>query len=223
MILCIDNVLLPDECQHILAALESAEFVDGTLSAGWYAQTVKHNVQLQCHTEVSRSLQDIVNTAIRRHPLFQMAVRPKVIRPPLFSRYDVGMFYGTHADNALMGDDPPLRSDVSLTLFLSDPSSYEGGELTLDTSLGPQKFKLPIGSMLVYPATMLHWVEPVRAGVRLAAVTWVQSLVRDIGDREILFDLDTVRRVLFEKYGKTDEFDLLSKTHANLLRKWIEV
>jgi PKHD-type hydroxylase len=223
MIFQIDDVLLPNEHQQILAALASAEFVDGTLSAGWYARTVKHNLQLKGNTDVSRSLQDIVKAAIRRHPLVQMAVRPKVIRSPLFSRYEAGMSYGTHTDNALMGDDPPMRSDVSLTLFLSDPSSYVGGELTLDTSLGPQQFKLSAGSMLVYPSTMLHWVEPVGVGVRLAAVTWVQSLVRDTADREILFDLDTVRRVLFEKYGKTDEFDLLSKTHANLLRKWIEV
>jgi PKHD-type hydroxylase len=141
------------------------------------------------------------------------------------------MEYGWHTDNALMGeqqneqmDEPNLmRSDVSLTLFLSQPDTYDGGELVIDTDMGEQAFKLAAGSMLVYPSTALHQVTTVTRGVRFAAVTWIQSLVRQSQEREILFDLDTVRRSLFEKYGKVAEFDLLSKTYANLLRKWVEL
>jgi PKHD-type hydroxylase len=116
-----------------------------------------------------------------------------------------------------------MRSDVSLTLFLSSPSTYEGGELVIDDTQGIHPFKLEAGSMVVYPSSTLHRVEPVTAGVRLVAVTWVQSMIRDLGDREILFDLDTARQAIFEKYGKTPEFDLISKSHANLLRKWVEL
>jgi PKHD-type hydroxylase len=133
------------------------------------------------------------------------------------------MEYGCHTDNAIMGDAHPMRSDVSLTLFLSPPDTYDGGELSIDTSLGEQTFKLAAGSMIAYPSTALHQVKTVTKGVRLAAVTWVQSFVRAASEREILFDLDTARRSIHAQYGRTVEFDLLSKTHANLLRKWVEL
>lgn len=141
----------------------------------------------------------------------------------MFSRYQGGMYYGTHIDNAIMGDEELMRSDLSLTLFLSDPANYTGGELVIESTQGEQAFKLDAGSMVVYPTTTLHRVEPVTEGERLAAVTWVQSLVRDAHNREILFDLDTVRDTLSQKSGKTAEFDLLSKSIANLLRKWADV
>ena len=117
----------------------------------------------------------------------------------------------------------PMRSDVSLTLFLSDPATYTGGELVIESTQGEQAFKLPAGAMIIYPSSTLHRVEPVTQGVRLAAVTWVQSLVRDMADREILFDLDTARKAVFAQHGKTAEFDLLSKSLANLLRKWVDL
>lgn len=228
MILCIDNVLMPEQLDRIRDLLKDAEFVDGKLTAGDYAQTVKHNQQLPGGTDVAEAVESIVAQAIADNPLFQAAVRPKTIRPILLSRYQPGMEYGWHTDNAIMGStqltrSPSARSDVSVTLFLSEPDSYEGGELAIDTSLGEQSFKLPAGSMIVYPSTTLHRVAIVTSGIRLAAVTWVQSLVRDVQEREILFDLDTARRAIFEKHGKTVEFDLLSKTHANLLRKWADV
>jgi PKHD-type hydroxylase len=116
-----------------------------------------------------------------------------------------------------------IRADLSLTLFLSEPNSYEGGELVIESTQGEQSFKLAAGSLVLYPSTTLHRVEPITAGMRLVAVTWIQSLVRDPSDREILFDLDTARQILFAQYGKSKEFDLLSKSYANLLRKWIEV
>lgn len=121
-----------------------------------------------------------------------------------------------------MGDREFLRSDVSFTLFLSSPSIYEGGELVIECSDGDRTYKLEAGSVIIYPSSILHWVEPVMEGVRLAAVGWVQSLVRDASDQEILFDLDTARRSIFAKEGKTIEFDLISKSYTNLLRKWAE-
>jgi PKHD-type hydroxylase len=225
MLLCIADVLLPDQLKGVVAKLNQAKFVDGKLTAGWHARMVKHNTQLEDdRTGLVQDLQQNVMAALQKNALFQMAARPKQIRPLLFSRYEAGMDYGTHVDNALMGSDAALmRSDISLTLFLSNPESYTGGELVIESTQGEQAFKLPAGAMIIYPSSTLHRVELVTQGVRLAAVTWVQSLVRDMGDREILFDLDTARHSLFEKYGKSVEFDLLSKSHANLLRKWADV
>ncbi len=223
MILCIENVLAADTLRTIVSSLETAEFVDGKTTAGWHATLVKHNTQLKGSDAVAQEVRTTVIKALQKNALFQMAVRPKTIRVPMFSRYEAGMSYGTHVDNAIMGDAPAMRSDVSLTLFLNPPDAYEGGELVIEDTQGMQPFKLAAGSAIVYPSTTLHRVEPVTEGVRLVAVTWVQSLVRDAGDREILFDLDTARQVLFETHGKTPEFDLISKSHANLLRKWAEL
>ena len=222
MILHIEQVLSPEELERIVIKLKDAEFIDGAATAGWHAKQVKHNTQLKGNDPLNQELRGVVNQALQRNRLFQAAIRPKTIRSVLFSRYKPGMEYGYHVDNALMGDDP-MRSDVSLTLFLSAPSTYTGGELVIDTSLGEQSFKLEAGAMIVYPSSNLHCVAPVTEGIRYAAVTWVQSFVRDASDREILFDLDTAQKVMFEKSGKTPEFDLVSKSLANLLRKWADV
>jgi PKHD-type hydroxylase len=221
--LVIDHVLTVEELAEISRSLQAAKFVDGKLTAGIYAQAVKNNQQLSDDTPLADSVQAIIRQALDHNALFQAAVRPKVIRSALVSRYEVGMEYGCHTDNAIMGETHPMRSDVSLTLFLSPPDTYDGGELSIDTSLGEQNFKLAAGSMIVYPSTALHQVKTVTKGVRLAAVTWVQSFVREASEREILFDLDTARRSIHAQHGRTVEFDLLSKTHANLLRKWVEL
>ena len=222
MIFSIDNVLTLEELQFIVDSLEQADFVDGKATAGWYAKLVKYNMQLQREATYASDLRELVKTALKRNVLFQSAVQPKIIHSMLFSRYEKGMSYGRHVDNALMGNQEFLRSDVSFTLFLSLPSTYEGGELVIECSDRDRTYKLEAGSMIVYPSSTLHQVEPVIAGVRLAAVGWVQSLVRDPNEREILFDLDTARRSIFAKEGKTIEFDLISKSYANLLRKWAE-
>jgi PKHD-type hydroxylase len=223
MLLCIDQVLTPQELGRITDKLATAEFVDGKTTAGWYAQQVKNNLQVKSESEPAQELNAIVFQALLRNPLFQMAVRPRVMRPVLFSKYEPGMSYGFHVDNAIMGDRTPNRSDVSLTLFLNSASSYEGGELLIDTSIGEKAFKLEAGAMVIYPSSSLHQVKPVTQGVRFAAITWIQSMVRSTEQRELLFDLDTVRQLLFKKHGKTPEFDILSKTHANLLRMWADV
>ncbi|MBD2090162.1 Fe2+-dependent dioxygenase [Microcoleus sp. FACHB-1515] len=220
MLLAIEDVLTPTELQTILTQLEASKFVDGKTTAGWYARTVKHNQQLDRQAESAEVLKAIVQTALKRNVLFQMVVQPKQVHSLLFSRYESGMSYGTHVDNALMGG--TWRSDVSFTIFLSEPEHYEGGELVVEAMDGDRPIKLAAGAAIVYPSSYLHRVEPVTAGVRQVVVGWVQSLVRDPSLREILFDLDTVRRALFQQQGKSIEFDLLSKTHANLLRRWID-
>ncbi len=222
MIFSIDNVLTPEELQFIVSSLEKADFVDGKTTAGWHAKFVKNNMQLQREATYAKDLRELVETALRRNALFQSAIQPKIIHSVLFSRYETGMSYGRHVDNALMGNQEFLRSDVSFTLFLSSPSTYEGGELIIEYSDGDRAYKLEAGSMIVYPSSTLHQVETVTEGVRLAAVGWVQSLVRDANELEILFDFDTARRSIFAKEGKTIEFDLISKSYANLLRKWAE-
>ena len=146
-------------------------------------------------------------------------MRPKALTPLLFSRYETGMHYGSHVDDALMGG---MRTDVSFTLFLSDPKSYDGGELTIESASGEETFKLDAGALVAYSATSLHRVADVTRGARLAAVGWARSLVRDPARRELLFDLDSARRQMFAREGKSAEFDLVSKSVANLLRMWVE-
>lgn len=222
MIFSIDEVLTPEELKFIVESLDTADFVDGQTTAGWHAKFVKNNMQLKGEATYAKDLRELIKSALKRNALFQSAVQPKIIHSMLFSRYETGMSYGRHVDNALMGNQEFWRSDVSFTVFLSSPSTYEGGELVIECTDGDRTYKLDVGSMIVYPSSTLHRVEPVTQGVRLAAVGWVQSLVRDPNEREILFDLDTARRSIFAKEGKTIEFDLISKSYANLLRKWAE-
>jgi PKHD-type hydroxylase len=218
MLLCIGTVLNSEDLSDIYADVEQIKFVDGRATAGWAARLVKNNEQAEAGGPVE-GLRRRLADHILDHELFQIAVRPKALTPLLVSRYGPGKQYGTHVDDALMGG---MRTDVSFTLFLSDPDSYEGGELVIETSAGEQPFKLPAGSMIVYPSTTLHRVAPVEKGVRLAAVGWARSFVRDAEKREILFDLETARRDLFEREGKSGAFDLLSKCGTNLLRLWAE-
>lgn len=217
MLFQIPDVLSADELRQIRAELATAEFVDGKTTAGWYAQQVKHNQQLK--RDAGQALAATVKAALTRHPLFQVAVRPKQLHSLRFSRYGVGMSYGTHADNAMMGS---CRADVSFTLFLNQPTDYDGGELVIEGADDEQAYKLPTGSAIVYPSSALHRVNQVTQGQRLVVVGWVQSLVRDPAQRELLFDIDTVRRSLFAQHGKTTEFDLLSKSVSNLLRRWAD-
>jgi PKHD-type hydroxylase len=222
MIICIGNVLNPHELARVTRALEAVRFVDGRATAGWHAAQVKKNTQAEGRSPEVAELQNLVLEALKRNVLFQLAARPRRIHLPLFSRYRGEMQYGAHVDDAVMGAEQ-LRTDIAFTLFLSDPASYDGGELVMDTTGGEQVFKLDAGAAIVYPASTLHRVMPVTRGERLACVSWVQSLVRDPAQRELLFDLDTARRTLFDQQGKTREFDLLSKSLANLLRMWAEV
>ncbi|MEM6836604.1 MAG: Fe2+-dependent dioxygenase [Cyanobacteria bacterium P01_C01_bin.120] len=217
MIFEIPNVISADELSKVQSTLAHAEFIDGKLTAGWYAKAVKHNRQIKGSD--AKDLRAFVKMALLRNPLFQAAVRPKHIHSILLSRYDLGMEYGRHTDNALMGQ---YRSDVSFTIFLSAPETYEGGELVMEGADDERSYKYAAGSAIAYPSSTLHRVNPVKSGVRLAAVGWVHSWVKDPAQREILFDLDTVRRSLYAQSGKSDQFDLLCKSLANLTRQWAE-
>jgi PKHD-type hydroxylase len=223
MILTFADVITQEEHAAVLNGLKGAAFVDGRATAGRVAATLKNNRQLDRSSPVQAEIARLVLDALRRHEGFCSAVQPKQLHSLLVSRYEPGMDYGLHIDNALMGTDVACRSDVSLTLFLGNAHDYEGGELALESGSGELHFKLDARALICYPSTTLHRVMPVRSGVRLVAVAWVQSLVRDPAAREVLHDIDTARRALFEKYGPSREFDLLNKSHANLLRRWAEL
>ena len=218
MILAIADVLSAADIEAIRKELAEAKFVDGATTAGWSARLVKSNLQASDSPGLAR-LRALVETRLREHALFALATRPKTIIGPLFSRYQPGHVYGTHVDDALIAGS---RTDVSFTIFLSPPDTYEGGELILDTPAGEESFKLPPGSVITYPATSLHRVAAVTSGERLVAAGWVRSYVRDPAHRELLFDLETARRRLFDREGKTAEGDLLAKCAANLMRMWCD-
>jgi PKHD-type hydroxylase len=206
-----------------LAALRDALadpglFADGRATAGWHARAVKHNLQARRGGIVDDALARI-RRALLGHEVFVAAARPKAIPQLLISRYEPGMSYGSHVDDALMGG---VRTDLSFTLFLADPESYEGGALIIDDAYGEREVRLPAGELFLHPSTTLHRVAPVTDGVRLAAVGWVRSFVRDPGQREILFDLETALRDVHAREGKSPLFDTLAKTRTNLLRLWAE-
>lgn len=221
MNLCLDSVLDETALARVREMLTGASWQAGADTAGWNARPVKANRQAS-HTAAA----ELIEKALARHRLFQAAALPARMRPPLFSSYGPGMAYGNHVDNAVMGGGSlsTSRVDLAMTLFLSNSADYEGGVLELETHEGTSAYKLEAGQALLYPATMIHRVTEVESGERHAAIIWVQSLVRDAARREILFDLDTVRRRLWEKAmgAPSPEFDLLNKSYSNLLRAWAE-
>lgn len=222
MILCIADIIDADLTALLCDAIQLGRLEDGRNTAGWHARGVKNNRQLGARD--AAPLQASVLQALRRNETFAAAVLPRRFTPTLFSRYDPDMSYGTHVDDALMGSgDGRIRSDMSFTIFLSEPDSYDGGELVIEDAGGERSFKLPAGSAVVYPSTTLHRVEPVSSGGRLVALGWVQSLVREADRREILFDIDLARRAVFQQQGKSAMFDRLAKSYANLLRMWSDV
>jgi len=223
MLATIDNVLDWPTLKALRQTLADGSFVDGQTTAGFRAKRVKHNEQLSPKGASRKEADKTVLDALRRHREFQRVAMPKAIQRPLFSRYSVGMNYGLHVDDAVMGKARKLRSDLSVTVFLSNPDDYEGGELEMSSPFGTQEVKLPAGSAVVYPSSTLHRVKPVTEGERLAAVTWVQSFVSDPARREVLYDIDKVRRRLGELDPDGDETDLAFKTYANLTRMWSDV
>lgn len=218
MTLPIGHVLTPEEIAEARETLAALRFEDGRATAGWNAKLVKDNRQAAPGARAD-ALKEKIAARILANEVFALAVRPKALTPLLLSRYEPGHAYGSHVDDALMGG---MRSDVSFTLFLSGPESYDGGELVIEGASGDERIKLPAGALIAYPATSLHHVAPVTRGERLAAVGWARSYIRDQSQREILFDLDRARRAIFARDGKSAEFDLLSKSTANLLRLWVE-
>lgn len=221
MLECVPNVLTPAEVDKTVAVMTASDFVDGKKTAGFRAKRVKNNEQLGRNTPSREEIDQLIIKSLRDSALFQRLAMPRTINTPLFSRYREGMEYGLHVDDAMMGS-KAMRTDVSVTVFLNQPDQYEGGELEIQSPFGVQHVKLPAGAAVVYPSSTLHRVLPVTKGERLAAVTWVQSKVRDPNKRELLFDLDRVRRKLGELAPDSDEADLAFKTHSNLTRMWLD-
>ena len=208
----------PAEAKVLAEAARSLGFDDGRKTAGRFAREVKANDQAAASPERDAILAR-VERGLRENPLFRSAARPKAMTPLILSRYRVGQTYGLHVDDAVMG---AIRTDLSFTLFLADPESYDGGALVIEDALEARSIKLSAGDMILYPSTTLHRVEPVTRGERLAVVGWVQSQIRNGEQREILFDLDQAVESLHASEGKSPRFDLLHKTRANLLRMWVE-
>jgi PKHD-type hydroxylase len=220
----IQNLLTPEQIETLDAGLGEATFADGAATAGPPARAVKQNLQLdKKKTSNAKELDKIILTALAENQMVRGMALPARILPPTYSKHEPGMTYGTHADNPIMPGNPPVRTDISITVFLSDPDSYEGGELAVNTEIGEAKFKLPKGDGLMYPSGALHTVREVTAGERLVAVTWVQSSVRDAVRRQLLFDLDVACQLVNRADPTTNEARLLLKTYGNLLRMWAEV
>ncbi len=215
----LEQLLSPEQVLALQSQLLSPDspWEAGVETAGWHARGVKHNRQLQRASDRHRQLAAGLLQALEAHPLLQAAALPLRIHSLRFSRSGPGEGYGRHLDDAYMAEG---RSDLSFTLFLSEPAHYSGGELVLEFPGGDEPHKLAAGDVLVYPSTLLHRVEPVEQGERLVAVGWIESRIRSAEQRELLFELDTARRSLFAREGKSEEFDLISRSYSNLLRLW---
>ena len=215
----IEPLLAETDLRELVGALNSpdAAWMDGALSAGWHARDLKRNHQLDGTSDLHGRLASRLEELLAAQPLLQAAAFPRRIHGLLFSRSGEGEGYGRHIDNAWMRGG---RSDLSFTVFLSEPETYSGGALVLESPGGEESFRLAAGHALVYPSTLLHRVEPVTAGERLVAVGWIESRIRHAEQRELLFELDTARRAQFQRHGKDDVFDLISRSYSNLLRRW---
>jgi PKHD-type hydroxylase len=215
----LEPLLAADELRELVRVLQdpAAPWIDGASTAGWHARDLKRNHQLDGASPLHQQLSARLKAVLTAQPLLQAAAFPRRIHGLLFSRSGTGEGYGRHVDNAWMGGG---RSDLSFSLFLSEPETYAGGALVLEAPGGEESFRLPAGHALVYPSTLLHRVEPVTAGERLVAVGWIESRIRHADQRELLFELDTARRTLFARHGKDEIFDLISRSYSNLLRCW---
>ncbi|MEO1050435.1 MAG: Fe2+-dependent dioxygenase [Bacteroidota bacterium] len=218
----VQALLKPEELAQVHELVDQGKFIDGSATASMGAKSVKKNEQLDQNDEATGKVQQIIRDAIDDSPLIQQAFLPNKVRTPLISRYKAGMTYGWHVDSALM-DKPGIRTDLAMTVFLNNPTEYEGGELYLQTSAGQIPYKLNAGDAIVYPAVQVHGVAEVRSGHRLAAVTWIQSTIRSNEQRELLFNLSQVQAMLNQKDPNSQEATLLMQCYSNLMRMWVEV
>jgi len=226
MVLQIPDVLAPAQIADARRRLDAAQWVDGRVTAGYQSARVKDNLQLPEDHPASRELGEMILAALQRNALFFSAALPLKVFPPLFNRYDGGNAFGNHVDNAIRqvtGTPHRLRTDLSATLFLSDPSEYEGGELLVEDTYGVHAVKLAAGHMVLYPATSLHRVSPVTRGARVASFFWIQSMVRDDGERTLLFDLDSAIQRLSHDTPDHPSAVQMTAVYHNLLRRWADL
>jgi PKHD-type hydroxylase len=225
MLLHIPEVLSKEQVAGMRRAMEAAEWTDGRQTVGPQGAKVKRNLQLPDASPLRRELGDLVIAALARHPLYHAAALPLRTLSPRFNRYEGGGEYGFHIDGAVMatgGSDIQVRSDISCTLFLSEPAEYDGGELIVSDTYGEHEVKLPAGDAIVYPSSSLHKVTPVTRGARIASFFWVQSLVRDDSARRLLLELDTAIRNLSASAADQASILQLTGVYHNLLRRWAE-
>ncbi|MCB1671774.1 MAG: Fe2+-dependent dioxygenase [Gammaproteobacteria bacterium] len=222
MLLQIPGILSSDEAARMRAALLDTTWVDGKVTAGHQSGRVKHNQQLPEDSKLAREQGQQILRALQGNGLFMSAALPQRVFPPLFNRYRGGGFFGNHVDNAIrhIPGAGQIRTDLSATLFLSEPEEYEGGELMIDDTYGAHQVKLKAGSLVLYPSTSLHRVTPVTHGERVCAFFWVQSLVRDDGQRTLLFDLDMSIHRLRQQLGDHEAIVAQTGIYHNLLRRW---
>jgi len=227
VLLCIPKLLNEDQLAAVRGSLDDARapWVDGRATAGFQGAPVKHNQQIDEASATARELGNVIVAELERNALFISAILPHRVYPPMFNRYGEGMQFGTHVDGAVRmipGTGQKLRTDLSATLFLAPPESYEGGELTIDNDFGRETVKLAAGDMIVYTSTSRHRVSPVTRGVRVAGVFWIQSLIRDDMKREQLFELDRTIQKLTELKSDSESLVRLAGHYHALLRLWTE-
>lgn len=228
MLLQLANVLTPEEVAHCRGRLATAAWADGRITAGYQSAKAKDNGQLAEDDPIARELGAVVLSALKRDQDYFSAALPRRVYPPLFNRYSGGQSFGFHVDNAVRYDrsgalTQPVRTDISATLFLCEPDEYDGGELIIEDTYGQHSVKLPAGHMVLYPGTSLHRVTPVTRGERLASFFWIQSMIRDDGDRRLLFELDVSIRRLTQATPEHPALVQLTGVYHNLLRRWTDL
>ena len=225
MMLHVPGVLSPELVQECRSLVDAARWVDGRVTAGHQSAAVKNNSQIPEADEAARRAGDIVQQALNRHPMFVSAALPHTVFPPLFNSYSDGQHFGNHVDNSIRYSPVTgqrIRTDLSVTLFLSAPDEYDGGELVVEDTYGAHAVKLPAGDLILYPSTSVHHVRPVTRGARVSSFFWLQSMVRDDGQRTLLFELDTsIQRLTAERSDETSIVALTAIYH-NLLRRWAD-
>ena len=223
----IPNILTKEQVQYFRAEMDQVTWTNGKVTAGTLSATVKHNQQLPEDLPLTQHLSNIILESLGQHPLFLSAAVPLDIIPPLFNRYEQQESFGFHVDNSIRrirGSNERLRTDLSCTVFLSEPEEYIGGELVIEDTYGYHEVKLPAGDMVLYPSTSLHEVTAVTEGCRVASFFWVQSMIRDDAERDMLFKLDQSVQNLRMQLGDThQEVIKLTNLYHNLMRKWAEL
>jgi PKHD-type hydroxylase len=227
MLICVPDVLSKAEVAEFRTIMDTTAWEDGRSTAGAQSALVKKNEQLPPNGETARQLGQRIIEALTANPLFVSAAIPLHIFPPLFNRYGPGHHFGVHVDNAVRGDHLSglrIRTDLSVTLFLSEPDEYDGAELVVEDYYGSHEIKLPAGHLVLYPASSLHMVTPITRGTRVASFFWLQSMIRDAHARSLIFDLDTTIQSLVNRLGRDDpETVKLTGVYHNLIRYWAEV
>ena len=223
MLLQVPKVLDAHQVAQCRRMLDEADWADGRITAGYQSAQAKHNLQLPEDAPVARELGDMILAALQRSPLFLSAALPLKVFPPLFNRYAGGHAFGNHVDNAIRGERVRVRTDLSITVFLSAPDEYDGGELVVEDTFGTHAVKLPAGDMVLYPASSLHLVRPVTRGARTASFFWIQSMIRDDAERTLLFDLDSAIRTVGQGNPDHPAVVPLTGVYHNLIRRWAEM